>query len=61
MAKAEAVADAPMGRRRRLVLFQFAPTPYFPVYGVFKLRGKTKSRRRRPVGPSPTASPCLGC
>ncbi|KAJ0589224.1 hypothetical protein HanRHA438_Chr04g0179721 [Helianthus annuus] len=43
MAKAEAVANAPMGRRRRLVLFQFAPTSYFPVYGVFKLREKLKA------------------
>ncbi|KAJ0805757.1 hypothetical protein HanPI659440_Chr02g0081931 [Helianthus annuus] len=42
MAKLEAVADAPMGRRRRrrLVHFQFSPTPNFPVYGGFWLREK---------------------
>ncbi|KAJ0587301.1 hypothetical protein HanIR_Chr04g0161641 [Helianthus annuus] len=40
MAKPEAVADAPMGRRRRLVHFQFSPTPNFPVYGGFWLREK---------------------
>ncbi|KAF5797780.1 hypothetical protein HanXRQr2_Chr07g0284771 [Helianthus annuus] len=28
------------GRRRRLVHFQFSPTPNFPVYGGFWLREK---------------------
>ncbi|KAF5812327.1 hypothetical protein HanXRQr2_Chr04g0191331 [Helianthus annuus] len=41
MAKLEAVADAPMGRRRRrLVHFQFSPTPNFPVFEGFWLREK---------------------
>ncbi|KAJ0453500.1 hypothetical protein HanRHA438_Chr15g0684131 [Helianthus annuus] len=49
-----AVADASC-------FFSLLRRPIFLSTGFLSYGEKTKSRRRRPVGPSPTASPCLGC